>query len=53
MSNRDVQSTWQYRDGTKHSYCSIRNNRHFLDWGNRPLLFKIYPIHKAASLVLF
>lgn len=28
---------------TKHSYWSIRNNPHFLDWANRPLPFKIYP----------
>ncbi|PYV65296.1 MAG: dehydrogenase, partial [Acidobacteria bacterium] len=29
--------------GTKHSYWSIRNRPHFLDWANRPLPFKIYP----------
>ncbi|MFZ0796199.1 MAG: SagB family peptide dehydrogenase, partial [Terriglobales bacterium] len=34
---------WKYHDGTKHSYWSIRNNPHFLDWANRPLPFKIYP----------
>ncbi|MFZ0951172.1 MAG: SagB/ThcOx family dehydrogenase [Candidatus Sulfotelmatobacter sp.] len=43
MSNRDVQATWKYHDGTKHSYWSIRNNPHFLDWANRPQPFKIYP----------
>jgi SagB-type dehydrogenase family enzyme len=43
MNNRDIQSTWKYHDGTKHSYWSIRNNPHFLDWANRPLPFKIYP----------
>jgi len=43
MKNRDIQATWTYHDGTKHSYWSIRNNPHFLDWANRPLPFKIYP----------
>src|SRR5271155_452866 len=43
MRNRDIEATWQYHDGTKHSYSSIRNNRHFLDWANRPRPFKVYP----------
>ncbi len=43
MNNRDLQATWKYHDGTKHSYWSIRNNPHFLDWANRPQAFKIYP----------
>jgi SagB-type dehydrogenase family enzyme len=43
MNNRDVQATWKYHDGTKHSSWSIRNNPHFLDWANQPLPFKIYP----------
>jgi SagB-type dehydrogenase family enzyme len=43
MNNRDTQATWKYHDGTKHSFWSIRNNPHFLDWANRPQPFKIYP----------
>jgi SagB-type dehydrogenase family enzyme len=43
MNNHDTQATWKYHDGTKHSYWSIRNNPHFLDWANRPQPFKIYP----------
>jgi len=43
MNNRDIQAAWKYHDGTKHSYWSIRNNPHFLNWANRPLPFKIYP----------
>ena len=43
MNNREIQAAWKYHDGTKHSYWSNRNNPHFLDWANRPLLFKIYP----------
>ncbi|HEX2661927.1 MAG TPA: SagB family peptide dehydrogenase [Candidatus Acidoferrum sp.] len=43
MDNRDVQATWNYHNGTKHSYLSVRSNPHFLDWANQPLPFKIYP----------
>src|SRR3984885_18681 len=43
MNNRNLQATWKYHDGTKHSYWSIRSNPHFLDWANRPQPFKIYP----------
>ena len=41
--NRDVQAGWTYHDATKHSHRSVRTNPHFLDWGNQPLPFKIYP----------
>ena len=50
MNNREIQAAWKYHHGTKHSHWSIRNNPHFLDWGNRPLPFKIYP--KLESLPL-
>ena len=43
MMNHETQATWKYHDDTKHSYWSIRNSPHFLDWANRPLPFKIYP----------
>src|SRR5580658_2691733 len=43
MNNRYIQAAWKYHDGTKHSYWSIRNHPHSLDWANRPLPFKIYP----------
>src|ERR1700729_3366149 len=43
MNNHDIQAAWKYHDSTKHSYWSIRNNPHFLDWENRPQPFKIYP----------
>jgi SagB-type dehydrogenase family enzyme len=42
MKNRDLQATWGYHNGTKHSYESIRTNRHYLDWENQPIPFKIY-----------
>jgi SagB-type dehydrogenase family enzyme len=43
MKNRDVRAAWKYHDQTKHSYWSVRANRHVLDWPNQPLPFKIYP----------
>src|SRR6202035_1002651 len=43
MNNHDIQAAWKYHDSTKHSYWSIRNSPHFLDWANRPQPFKIYP----------
>ena len=43
MNNRDIQAAWKYHESTKHSYWSVHNNPHFLDWANRPLPFKIYP----------
>jgi SagB-type dehydrogenase family enzyme len=43
MNNRDIQAAWKYHDGTKHSFWSIRNHPHVLDWANRPKPFKIYP----------
>ena len=43
MNNSEIQAAWKYHDGTKHSYWSIRNHPHILDWANRPQSFKIYP----------
>src|SRR5215471_8929406 len=43
MNNCEIQVAWKYHDGTKHSYWSVRNHPHFLDWANHPLPFKIYP----------
>lgn len=50
MENRDLQATWTYHNGTKHSYESIRTNRHYLDWDNQPIPFKIYPELKPIPL---
>ena len=50
MSNRDLDATWKYHNGTKHSYTSVRVHPHFLDWENKPLLFKIYPTLEVARL---
>jgi len=43
MKNRDLEATWAYHNGTKHSYQSIRANPHYLDWENQPIPFKICP----------
>src|ERR1700757_3803481 len=50
MSNRDIDATWKYHNGTKHSYLSLRVHPHFLDWENKPLLFKIYPTLEVTRL---
>lgn len=42
MKNREIEAAWDYHNGTKHSYQSIRANRHDLDWENQPMPFKIY-----------
>lgn len=42
MKNHDIEAAWNYHNGTKHSYQSIRASRHYLDWENQPKAFKIY-----------
>jgi SagB-type dehydrogenase family enzyme len=39
-----------YHEATKHSYRSVRTNPHFLDFGNQPLPFKIYPTLEPARI---
>jgi SagB-type dehydrogenase family enzyme len=43
LSNRDVQAAWQYHNSTKHSWHSVHNTAHYLDWNNQPMPFKVYP----------
>jgi SagB-type dehydrogenase family enzyme len=50
MPNLDLDATWKYHNGTKHSYLSLRAHPHFLDWENKPLLFKIYPTLEVKRL---
>jgi SagB-type dehydrogenase family enzyme len=40
--NHKTDVAWAYHDGTKHSFSSVRDSAHFLDWPNKPLPFKIY-----------
>jgi len=42
VKNREIEATWAYHDGTKHSYQSVRTTPHYLDWENQPIPFKIY-----------
>jgi len=42
-TNRDVEATWEYHEGTKHSFQSVHSSQHLLDFENQPLPFKIYP----------
>src|SRR5277367_5269577 len=39
-----------YHEATKHSYASVRNNPHSLDFSNQPLPFKIYPGPEPARM---
>jgi len=50
VGNRDVRAAWDYHEGTKHSFQSVHSSRHFLDFENQPLPFKIYPGLEAIPL---
>jgi SagB-type dehydrogenase family enzyme len=50
MSNRDTAATLEYHEATKHSEQSVRASRHFLDFENQPLSFKIYRDLEAIPL---
>ncbi len=40
--NEEISHTLDYHEKTKHSEISVMTSRHFLDWENRPIPFKIY-----------
>jgi SagB-type dehydrogenase family enzyme len=42
VDNRDTRAARQYHDATKHSWQSVRLSRHYLDFANQPLPYKIY-----------
>jgi len=48
--NREIEAAWRYHNLTKHSYQSIRADRHHLDWSNQPSPFKIYPSLEPIAL---
>jgi SagB-type dehydrogenase family enzyme len=48
--NHQIDAARQYHSGTRHSYLSVRTQPHFLDWENKPLLFKIYPTLEVIRL---
>jgi SagB-type dehydrogenase family enzyme len=50
MIDLDTTAAWAYHDGTKHSVASLEASRHFLDWENKPLPFKVYPRLEPIAL---
>ena len=50
MGNRDIEQTMEYHEATKHSEVSVQLSRHYLDWDNKPLPFKVYT--KLPSILL-
>jgi hypothetical protein len=48
--NGNLEAAWKYHDATKHSYTSVHNNLHFLDWANQPLPFKAYTALEPSAL---
>ena len=42
MANQSYDAALTYHEATKHSEISIRTDAHYLDWDNRPSLFKEY-----------
>jgi SagB-type dehydrogenase family enzyme len=49
-ANRNIKEAWNYHDATKHSYASVHNNLHYLDWDNQPLPFKAYTAPEPLPL---
>ena len=43
MANTDLAAARRYHERTKHSFQSVRADRHFLDWDIMPRPFKVYP----------
>jgi SagB-type dehydrogenase family enzyme len=43
LGNRNIEVARAYHAATKHSYTSVRADRHYLDWDNRPMPYKLYP----------
>src|ERR687898_767631 len=41
-TNRDIRYALDYHEATKHSEASLMTSRHYLDFDNKPLPFKIY-----------
>ena len=50
-ANHDVEVGRRYHEETKHSEWSVRSSRHFLDWENQPLPFKVYRQLEPIPLV--
>jgi hypothetical protein len=46
----DIKYALGYHEATKHSEISIQLSRHYLDWDNKPMPFKIYTKLPSISL---
>ena len=42
MKNKETRYALDYHEATKHSEISLMTQRHYLDFTNRPIPFKIY-----------
>src|SRR5205809_1859339 len=48
--NKEINYAKEYHEETKHSEISTQLSRHYLDWNNKPLSFKIYSSLPSISL---
>jgi SagB-type dehydrogenase family enzyme len=48
--NKEINYAKEYHEKTKHSEISIQLSRHYLDWNNKPLPFKVYSTLPSISL---
>ena len=48
--NNETNYAKEYHEETKHSEISIQRSRHYLDWNNKPLPFKVYSNLPLISL---
>jgi SagB-type dehydrogenase family enzyme len=48
--NSKLEAAWKYHNATNHSYASVHNNLHFLDWTNQPMPFKAYTALEPLAL---
>jgi SagB-type dehydrogenase family enzyme len=48
--NKEINYAKEYHEETKHSEISIQLSRHYFDWNNKPLPFKIYSRLPSISL---
>lgn len=53
MMNKETRSALEFHEATKHSEISLMTQRHYLDFANRPIPFKIYisdfPVYTLPS----
>ncbi|MDQ3873644.1 MAG: SagB/ThcOx family dehydrogenase [Thermoproteota archaeon] len=48
--NKDIKFALKYHDATKHSEASLMTSRHYLDFDNKPIPFKVYPELPSIAL---